>query len=143
MPHRPNPPMSDRSAIGNERDGRLRAREDLVHRGLIIVALFDQPLAPAWAFRKTDQVVAIGELVTQVGEDRDQRIERHADFVRVGGRDVLPDLRRARGQSGRNDELRAQEAVSLRADRPPTACTALVVSRKVADSRADRVWSGS
>ena len=61
--------------------------------------------------------VAVRQIAPQILKQRDQRIERRADLVGVGGGDVPPDVRRARRQPRRVGEPAAGERQPVLPDR--------------------------
>ena len=80
-------------------------------------AISPAPCASGSPAQDVTEPVARGQVVPQFLKQGDERLERLAQFVGVGGGDVFPDLGRARGEPGGIDEAAAGEAEAVLAHR--------------------------
>src|SRR6266849_7559136 len=108
MPQRPKPPMRIEAP-----SGMSATAASALGRTLFMASAL-QPFAPAsGSDEDLLEPVARRQILSQVAEQLDQRIERDTDRIGVGGGDVLPDVggtrRQARGvheaSSGQSETL--------------------------------------
>src|SRR5262245_43538712 len=79
--------------------------------------LFRKLLAPAGSFiEHFGETLSGAEVLADRFEDRDQLVDRGTNLVGVGGGDVLPDVRRARGEACRVREPSAGQHQTFGAD---------------------------